>query len=201
MKLQKQFGADRYVFWNVMSCYLQVSSALRFICKILTTPTFQAKDASTPTTMRPVLLKLAHRLLTSTNLGITTERFHLHLTVLKELELWEEADILINSEAGKLLCPSMLACEELRREIVRARGSWQPEGDLARARILENKSVIYHNSSKKRSYLTLAEIETGWSSWLCSMPRSLQLPAGARLIWQRRTLQPQFSPPATCSCR
>jgi N-terminal acetyltransferase B complex non-catalytic subunit len=100
----------------------------------------------TPPTMRPILLKLAHRLLNGKQFRDfcnNPDRFHLWLTVLVELELWEEADTLLNDELGKLFCNASLSCNELRREVMQKRGLWEEEGQRARERIQEKKSVIY----------------------------------------------------------
>jgi N-terminal acetyltransferase B complex non-catalytic subunit len=92
--------------------------------------------------MRPILLKLAHRLLTSLPPQIiltTADRFYLYLTVLIELELWEDADGLINDNIGTVVCSSSLACNELRRQMVQKRGLWEQEGKRARELIQEKK--------------------------------------------------------------
>jgi hypothetical protein len=151
--------------------------------------------------MRPVLLKLAHRFLTSGDLGITAERFYLHLSVLKELQSWDEADTLINSEAGKVFCNAMLACDELRRETVRARGAWQQEAVVARERILEKKSV---NLLFLRLSIVLmshkSETGIGWNSFQFSMPHSPRVLLRKRpLARRKRSLQPS-SLLATFSC-
>jgi N-terminal acetyltransferase B complex non-catalytic subunit len=95
--------------------------------------------------MRTILYKLAHRLL-SANTQIsyaTPERFHLHLSVLKELQLWEEADKLMAESIGPVLVKSSLVCDELRREIAQQRNQWKEEGERAREKIVEKKFVVH----------------------------------------------------------
>jgi len=96
---------------------------------------------TTPEKMRPILFELAHRLITSspTPSYIHAERFHLHLSILLELELWDEADKLIESDVGKNICSTSLSCNEVRRTIWRKRGRLQQEGDHAEKLIVEKK--------------------------------------------------------------
>lgn len=67
------------------------------------------------------------------------DRFHLHVTVLKELGLYDEAYEMVESENGKLVCAGTLSCEELRREIWKLKGLTKEAGELAGSRILEAK--------------------------------------------------------------
>lgn len=96
---------------------------------------------TTPEKMRPILFELAHRLITSspTPSYIYAERFHLHLSILLELGLWDEADKLIESDVGKNICSTSLSCNEVRRNIWRKRGLLQQEGDCAEKLIVEKK--------------------------------------------------------------
>ncbi|RXW20882.1 hypothetical protein EST38_g4951 [Candolleomyces aberdarensis] len=100
-KLHKQFQEERYLYWSVISAILQ------------------ANDPSTPGTMRTILYKLAHRLIDSspTPSYLNADRFYLHLLVVRELKLFEEADKLLNSEVGQKICSISLSCDELRRKI------------------------------------------------------------------------------------
>uniref|UniRef100_A0A8H7Y5Y3 Actin cytoskeleton organization protein n=1 Tax=Psilocybe cubensis TaxID=181762 RepID=A0A8H7Y5Y3_PSICU len=122
-RMYKQFQEERYLYWSVISAVLQ------------------AKDANTPPTMRPILYKLAHRLIASspTPSYVNAERFHLHLSILRELELWEEADKLIESDVGKSICSTSLACDEIRRAIMIQQGRYQQEAKRAEQLITEKK--------------------------------------------------------------
>jgi N-terminal acetyltransferase B complex non-catalytic subunit len=104
----------------------------------------QARDVITPETMRPILFKLAHRLITScpTPSYIHTERFHLHLSILLELELWDEADKLIDSDVGKNICSTSLSCNEVRRAIWRRQGRVKQEGERAEKLIVETLLAV-----------------------------------------------------------
>jgi len=101
----------------------------------------QAGDITTPATMRPILYKLAHRLIASspTPSYVSADRFHLHLFILRELELWDEADKLLDSEVGRSICLTNLSCNALRREIWHKQGRLQQEGELAEKRVVEKK--------------------------------------------------------------
>jgi N-terminal acetyltransferase B complex non-catalytic subunit len=101
----------------------------------------QAKDTTTPAAMRPILYKLAHRLIKSspTPSYVNADRFHLHLSILRELDLYEEADGLLDSDVGKSICATSLSCNEVRRDIRLRQGRLQQEGEWARNRIVEMK--------------------------------------------------------------
>ncbi|KII88399.1 hypothetical protein PLICRDRAFT_54238 [Plicaturopsis crispa FD-325 SS-3] len=122
-RMHKQFREDRYLFWAIISAVLQ------------------ANDPSTPPPMRTLLYKLAHRLVASspTPSYVSPDRFHLHLTILRELQLFDEANTLLESEIGKAICSKSLVCDEIRREIWRMRGLWIEEGVHAEQRIVEQK--------------------------------------------------------------
>ncbi|TBU65814.1 N-acetyltransferase B complex non catalytic subunit-domain-containing protein [Dichomitus squalens] len=122
-KMHKQSQEDRYLYWNAMGALLQ------------------ANDPTTPETLRTILFKLAHRLLSQVQAPAVfyAERFHLHLTVLKELKLYDEAYDLVESESGRIVCSSSLACEELRREIWKLKGLTKEAGEHAEKQILEAK--------------------------------------------------------------
>lgn len=94
--------------------------------------------------MRPILLKLAHRLITSspTPSYIHPERFHLHLSILFDLEIWDEADRLIDSEVGKTICATSLSCNEVRRAIWSKQGRLKEEGERAEKAIVDKKQVL-----------------------------------------------------------
>ncbi|PFH54291.1 hypothetical protein AMATHDRAFT_38233 [Amanita thiersii Skay4041] len=120
-KMHKQFQDDRYSYWTV-------------ICAIL-----QANEPTTTPEMRTLLYKLAHRLLNSapTPSFLSAERFYLHLSVLRELRLYEEAQKLLDSEIGKAICSSSLICNQARRDIWKLQGRITDEGQRAESRIAE----------------------------------------------------------------
>ncbi|KAG6899742.1 hypothetical protein C0993_007271 [Termitomyces sp. T159_Od127] len=99
----------------------------------------QANDPATPPTMKTILYKLAHRLVTSspTPSYQSNDRFHLHLSVLQELELYDDAHKLLDSDIGRAICTTSLSCNEIRRNIWRKRGMIVDEGKLAMQRISE----------------------------------------------------------------
>lgn len=120
-RMHKQFQEDRYLYWSVISSVLQ------------------AKDASTPKTMRTILYKLAHRMITSspTPPYLNADRFHLHLSILSELELFDEARKLLDSEVGRNICATSLSCNEVRRELWKRQGLVREEGERAEKLIKE----------------------------------------------------------------
>ncbi|KAF8798082.1 actin cytoskeleton organization protein [Phlegmacium glaucopus] len=122
-RMYKQFQEDRYLYWSVISAVLQ------------------AKDVTTPQPMRPILFKLAHRLITSspTPSYVNADRFHLHLFLLRELELYDEAEKLLESDIGKSICATSLSCDEIRRDIWRQQGRTQQESDHAERLIVDKK--------------------------------------------------------------
>ncbi|KAI0345163.1 hypothetical protein BDW22DRAFT_1354055 [Trametopsis cervina] len=120
-KLYKQFKQERYLYWSVF-------------CAVL-----QANDPLTPEALRPVLFKLAHRLISSSSTPsyYSADRFYVNLIILKELELWDEATTLLTSDIGQAISDTSLSVDELRREIWKLKGSVKEEGERAQARILE----------------------------------------------------------------
>ncbi|KAJ7219345.1 actin cytoskeleton organization protein [Mycena pura] len=120
-RMHKQFQEDRYIYWNVISAILQ------------------ADDASTSANMRTLLYKLAHRLVTSspTPSYVNPDRFHLHLIILRELRLFDEARTLLESDIGKSICSASLSCNDIRRDIWRLHGLLTDEGTRAEQRITE----------------------------------------------------------------
>ncbi len=91
--------------------------------------------------MRPILYKLAHRLLStsSTPSHSSSDRFHLHLSILRELNLFEEAEQLLDSDAGKAICATNLSCNEVRRDLWLHHGRTQQEGERAKELIKDKK--------------------------------------------------------------
>ncbi|KAG6810186.1 hypothetical protein H0H92_012950 [Tricholoma furcatifolium] len=122
-RMYKQFQDDRLLYWNVMTAVLQ------------------ANEPTTPPDMRTILYKLAHRIITSspTPSYQNSDRFHLHLSILRELKLYDEAHKLLDSDIGKAICLTSLSCNEIRRDIWRLRGMTKEEGDLATSRIVDSK--------------------------------------------------------------
>ncbi|KAJ7111542.1 actin cytoskeleton organization protein [Mycena crocata] len=120
-RMHKQFQEDRYIYWSVISAILQ------------------ANDLMTAPNMRTLLYKLAHRLVTSspTPSYVNADRFHLHLSILRELDLFDEARTLLESDIGRNICSASLSCNEIRRDIWRRQGLLKEEGTKAELRITE----------------------------------------------------------------
>ncbi|OCB92030.1 actin cytoskeleton organization protein [Sanghuangporus baumii] len=123
-RLFKSFGGiggDRYLYWSVLSAMLQ------------------ANDVSTPPTMRPVLQRLAHRLLEGAKIPphASADRLHVHLTVLKTLGMHDDAAALVDTEEGKAVAKTSLIVDEVRRELVQARRDFPAEGKRATQKIEE----------------------------------------------------------------
>ncbi|EIW85127.1 actin cytoskeleton organization protein [Coniophora puteana RWD-64-598 SS2] len=120
-RMHKQFQEDRYLYWSVVGALLQ------------------ANDLATPPEMRTLLYKLAHRQVASSPSPsyLSAERFYLHLSILQELQLYDEANKLLESEIGKSICSTSLPCNYLRRQIWRARGLYKEEAERAKDLILE----------------------------------------------------------------
>lgn len=139
--MYKQFQEDRYLYWSVLCTVLQVGSALVRFHRLLIS-TYEAKEVGTPANMQTLLYKLAHRIITSspTPSYLNADRFHLHLSILRQLELYDDAHKLLSSDVGMNICATNLSCNEIRRDIWRLRGMKKDEGELARQRIVEKKS-------------------------------------------------------------
>jgi N-terminal acetyltransferase B complex non-catalytic subunit len=93
--------------------------------------------------MRPILFKLSHRLLSSAVLPphLSADRFYLHLSILKELELWDDAHKLLITDSGKAICETSLIVDEIRREVWKQKGLWEEEKTIAQWRITEKGQV------------------------------------------------------------
>jgi len=89
--------------------------------------------------MRPILFKLSHRLLSSAIVpsSLSADRFYLHLSILKELELWDDAHQLLITEQAKAICETSLIVDEIRREVWKRKGLWEEEKQIAQRRITE----------------------------------------------------------------
>lgn len=130
--------------------------------------------------MRLVLFKLAHRLVTSspTPSYHNADRFHLHLSILRELSLFDEAYTLLDSDVGKVICSTNLYCNELRREIWKQKGLLKEEGDRAEGLISDKKCVMLYVRVCERS-LTLPS-DRNWLEFLSVLDATfayLSLPA------------------------
>ncbi|KAI5121380.1 hypothetical protein M0805_001193 [Coniferiporia weirii] len=125
-RLHKFFGGggsgDRYLYWSVLGA------------------TLQANDITTPPAMRAVLQKLAHRMLQGVEVPphATADRLHVHISVLKALSLYDDAAKLLESDEGRAVAKTSLIIDELRREVVKARGDFEAEGARARVKIVES---------------------------------------------------------------
>ena len=139
MKMHKQFQEDRYIYWSVISAVLQVSSLPKLAAYIPIIPFEKARDPSTPASMRPILFKLSHRLLSSAIVPsyLSADRFYLHLSILKELELWDDAHQLLITEPAQAICETSLIVDEIRREVWKRKGLWEEEKQIAQRRITE----------------------------------------------------------------
>jgi N-terminal acetyltransferase B complex non-catalytic subunit len=122
--------------------------------------------------MRPILLKLAHRLITSspTPSYIHPERFHLHLSILLNLELWDEADKLIDSDVGKNICAMSLSCNEVRRAIWSKQGRLRQEGERAEKVIVDKKQVL---TFSPESHTNLNDRDRNWLEFLAVLDAAL----------------------------
>ncbi|KAG1785060.1 uncharacterized protein HD556DRAFT_1460877 [Suillus plorans] len=69
---------------------------------------------------------------------MAVDRFHLHSIILQELQLWDEANTLLESDVGKSICSASLVCNETHREIWRKRGLYKDEGERAQEKIKNN---------------------------------------------------------------
>lgn len=137
--MHKQFQEDRYIYWSVISAVLQVNPQLKRYAYMLIIHFQQARDPSTPASMRPVLFKLSHRLLSSTVVPshVSADRFSLHLSILGELGLWDDAHQLLTTAPGKAICETSLTVDGIRREVWKKKGLWEEEKQIAQERIAE----------------------------------------------------------------
>jgi N-terminal acetyltransferase B complex non-catalytic subunit len=115
--------------------------------------------------MRDILLKLAQRLITACwkQVEVHPDRLHLHISILQQLGLYEDARELLDTESGRFLCARNLSCDHLRREVMKA-GGWQmEEGGIAEQRIVEKRSVILQYTEYTCHLEAFAGIATGSS--------------------------------------
>lgn len=127
--------------------------------------------------MRTLLYKLAHRIITSspTPSYLNADRFYLHLSILRELELYDDAYKLLSSDVGMNICATSLSCNEVRRNIWRLRGMTRDEGELARQRIVDKKPGSHYTVVIFLADMGSTVIEIGSNSFPSLMPLSLTL--------------------------
>lgn len=198
-RMHKQFQEDRFLYWSVFCAVLQVRFHRPSCADILNlTHEIQANDPATVPALKPVLYNLALRLISSakTPSYVTSDRFYVHLVVLKELGKFEEASALLESEAGKARCTTSLVCDELRREIWKLKGGVKDEGQRAQDKVLKEGCVrcsctLIKMTFRANSRHSLATV-TGWSSCL-SWTRHLQT-LRRRRVWTTPRNPPLRSP-------
>lgn len=74
---------------------------------------------------------------------ISADRFYVHLMVLRELELYDEAIELLSSDIGQHTCRTNLTIDELRREFSKLKGAVKEEGQRAQHLIHERECAPY----------------------------------------------------------
>lgn len=140
--------------------------------------------------MKNLLYKLAHRLITSGKAPsyVHTDRFHLHLSILRELELYDEARVLLDHDVGKTICAANLACDELRRDITKLHNRQKQEGEFAESKIVEKGLVEERAVNRYITYRCAIVIGIGSnsspSSTLCLSltRRRINRPKHSRLL-------------------
>ena len=121
--------------------------------------------------MREILLKLAHRLILASwkPSEAHADRLYLYITILQQLGLYKDARELLETESGRFLCSRSLACDYLRRDIMKAGGWPKEEAEVAEQRILEKRSGMLlhtryschfkvHASCRDRNWLEFVSI-------------------------------------------
>lgn len=136
LKLYKTFSgrpgtgaaATKFLFWSIMSAVLQAQNAGGVIPH--TSGTANPDNA-------PILLTLALRMMSTSPVPsfVTPDHFYLHLTILKSLDMIDQAYELVTSDRGKRLCDTSLVVEELRRDIFRAKNACREEAILSGERL------------------------------------------------------------------
>ena len=66
----------------------------------------------------------------------------MHLWILKELQLWDDATKLLSSDIGQAICNTSLTCDELRRDIWKLKGDAKEEGERAQNKIRDKEYVF-----------------------------------------------------------
>lgn len=66
----------------------------------------------------------------------------MHVLILRELEMFDEAHSLMSSATGQVVCQTSLVVDELRRDILRHKGQVKEEGVRATGRILDRGYVL-----------------------------------------------------------
>ena len=119
----------------------------------------------TPADMREILLKLAHRLILASwkPSEAHPDRLYLYITILQQLGLYKDARELLETESGRFLCSRNLACDHLRRDIMKAGGWQKEEAEVAEQRILEKRSGMLLHTGYLYHFKVHAETVTGLS--------------------------------------
>lgn len=142
-RLHKTFSPPPSSSSSPSSAYAFSGGNARYLYWAVTATMLQAHDPSTPVSTRPLLYKLAQRLLDGAGAAVpphaSADRFHLHLSVLKALGALDDAAGLLGSEEGRAIAKTSLVVDELRREIVAARGDFEVEAKAAEERVLKEK--------------------------------------------------------------
>ena len=119
--------------------------------------------------MREILLKLAHRLILASwkPSEAHADRLYLYITILQQLGLHKDARELLETESGRFLCSRSLACDYLRRDIMKAGGWQREEAEVAEQRLLEKRSGMmlhtgypchFKSSCRDRNWLEFISI-------------------------------------------
>ena len=142
--------------------------------------------------MRLILLKLAHRLILASwkPSEAHPDRLHLYTTILQQLGLYKDARELLETEPGRFLCSRNLACDHLRRDIMKAGGWQKEEAEVAEQRILEKRSGMLLYNGYLCHFKVHTETVTGLSLSLSWMQH----------FYHQRFLMVRTTSPA-CLCR
>ena len=102
----------------------------------------QANDPMTAVDMREILLKLAHRLILASwkPSEAHADRLYLYVTILQQVGLYKDARELLETDSGRFLCSRSLACDYIRRDVMKAGGWQKEEAEVAEQRIVEKRS-------------------------------------------------------------
>ena len=138
LKLFKTFsgktgaGATKFLFWSIMSAVLQAQNAGGVI---------PATSGAAAPDNAPILLTLALRMIATSPVPsfVSPDHFYLHLTILKSLDMIEQAYDLVQTDRGKRLCETSLVVDELRRDIFQAKNACREEAILCGERLSKKK--------------------------------------------------------------
>ncbi|KAG8902855.1 hypothetical protein FRB99_004017 [Tulasnella sp. 403] len=123
LKMFKAFKHTKYLFWSIMSAVLQAQNA--------------GGNSPGHSDHAPMLLTLALKLVASSPVPtfVSPDHLYLHLTILRSLDMIDQAYELIQSDRGKRLCETSLVVEELRKDIFQAKGTCREEASLCFERL------------------------------------------------------------------